>query len=285
MKEYDEATLKAVQKLEMGILKDFLKICDEYHLTSFGFAGTGIGALRHKGFIPWDDDIDIALPRKDYEKLLEVIKRDYSHKYNIGNAEEMKNYPLMTTRIMLKGTKFVEESMKDVKCKLGIFLDVYAFDNTPDDDKAFQKQARKAWFWSKLLILRHVAHPVLPFRGALGKVIDVICGFVHGCMCFFHVSHDFLYRKCKEACCRYNGKKTNRIAFFCGTKPYSNLIDLREAMPFMELPFEDVTIQFPKNIDKILRDFYGDYMQLPPVEKRKNHYPYCLKLPAGMNKE
>ena len=100
MKEYDEATLKKVQQTELGILKDFIKVCEENNLTWFGDAGSGIGALRHKGFIPWDDDIDVVLPRKDFNKMIEVFKRDYSDKYSIANVETMENYPLMTTRLM-----------------------------------------------------------------------------------------------------------------------------------------------------------------------------------------
>ena len=110
MREYDEETLKHVQRLEMGILRDFIDVCKENNLTYFALAGTGIGALRHQGFIPWDDDIDVGLPRKDYEKLLEVFESKYSDKYTIGNAEHFENYPLMTTRIMIKGTKFIEST-------------------------------------------------------------------------------------------------------------------------------------------------------------------------------
>ena len=194
----------------------------------------------------------------------------------MGNAEELKNYPLMTTRLMLKGTRFVEDAMKNVDCNFGIFLDVYAFDNTPDDDKLFRKQANKAWFWGKLLILRHISSPVLPFKGFKGKIISVICACVHGVMSICHVSHKFLYNQAKKACMKYNDVETNRIAYFCDTIACSNMIDLREAKPWIKLPFEDVMMPFPKNIDAIMTDFYGDYMKLPPVEKRKNHYPHIL---------
>ena len=71
---YTPEELALIQKLEMGILKDFMKICEENNLVYFGFAGTGIGALRHKGYIPWDDDIDISMPRRDYEKFMELVK-------------------------------------------------------------------------------------------------------------------------------------------------------------------------------------------------------------------
>lgn len=109
MKEYDDMTLQKVQMLELEILKDIIGVCKEFDLTYFAFAGTAIGAIRHKGFIPWDDDLDIGMPRKDYEKLLQVFHERYSDKYAIGNPEYMHNYPMVGTRIMIRGTKFVEE--------------------------------------------------------------------------------------------------------------------------------------------------------------------------------
>ena len=75
-KEYDDFTLKRIQEVELEILKDFMDICDRHGLDYFGIAGTGIGALRHHGFIPWDDDIDICMIRSDVDKLATVLKDD-----------------------------------------------------------------------------------------------------------------------------------------------------------------------------------------------------------------
>lgn len=277
MNEYDELTLKKVQNLELMILKDFIKICKDNGLVYFGLAGTGIGALRHKGFIPWDDDIDVGLPRKDYEILINIIKKNMSDKYIIGNTENMKNYPLMTTRLMLKGTKFVEDPLKNIDCDLGIFLDIYAFDNASDNEKEFKKQARVAWFWSKILILRQIAFPILPFKGINKKLAHMICAIAHGVLVIFHISPLWIYNKCKKTSCLYNNKKTDRLAFFCDTSPYMNLLSRSKSFPLIELDFEDTKLNFPKNINDILISVYGDYMKLPPVEKRKNHYPYILE--------
>ena len=82
-KEYDQETLKKLQKTELGILKDFLRLCEKYHLTYFSFAGTAIGALRHKGFIPWDDDIDVCMPRKDYVKLQKAVRKEFPDRYQM----------------------------------------------------------------------------------------------------------------------------------------------------------------------------------------------------------
>lgn len=275
-REYDNKTLKRLQQVELEILKDFMKICDENNIKYFGFAGTGIGAIRHKGFIPWDDDIDIALTRDDYERALELVKDVYKDKYTVVNPEEFDKYPLMTTRIMKKGTKFVEFPLKDIDCELGIFLDVYAFDNISDDPKEFKKQGRDAWFWSKLMILRSLPFPVLPVKGWKARIIHCITAMVHYLMVIFRVSRKFLYRKCKEACTRYNDRETRKIAYLCSTNPYTIYIDIDKLYPLVKYDFEDTELYFPKDIDSILRQQFGDYMQLPPVEKRKNHYPHEL---------
>lgn len=276
MKEYDEVTLKRVQNLELSILRDFLDVCKENNLTYFALAGTGIGAIRHKGFIPWDDDIDIGLPRKDYEKLLQVFESKYSGKYIIGNAEHMKNYPLMTTRIMIKGTKFIEEALKNVDCEFGIFLDVYAFDNVSDDERKMKKQAWSAWFWSKIMILRQIPFPILPFTGVKKKLAHLVCLMVHIFLKLFRVSPKWIYKKCKAASCRYNEKETEKMAFLCDTSPFINMVSKKTSFPLVELDFEDIKLKFPKDIHEQLTFIYGDYMQLPPIEKRKNHFPHCL---------
>lgn len=140
-KFYEPETLQRLQKEILSILDDFLKICNENNLEYFGIAGTGIGAIRHKGFIPWDDDIDIAMPRRDFEKMLKLVQRQMGDKYLILNAKTNPNYPLMTTRLVKKGTVFKEEVMKDVDCPFGIFLDLYVLDNVSDNPFMYQFQS------------------------------------------------------------------------------------------------------------------------------------------------
>lgn len=277
MREYDEKTLKMVQSTELDILKDFMELCDRYQLNYFGIAGTGIGAIRHQGFIPWDDDIDVALPRKDYEKFLKLARKYLSDKYIVMNCETNENYPLMTTRLMKRGTVFREEALKDIDCPLGIFLDIYPFDNISDDPKEFRKQMRQAWFYSKLLILRSVPFPVLGFKGIKAKLVHAICACVHGAMVICHISKKKLYRKCKAVSMRYNHIETSRIDFLCDTTPYMNIYRKSDVFPLKKMPFEGIMLNFPNNMHDNLTNMYGDYMQLPPVEKRKNHYPYQLE--------
>ncbi|MCM1182519.1 MAG: LicD family protein [Roseburia sp.] len=280
MKEYDDVTLKKLQLLELEILKDLINVCEEFDLNYFAFAGTAIGAIRHKGFIPWDDDLDVGMPRKDYEKLLQVFNERYSDKYIIGNPEYMHNYPMVGTCIMIKGTKFTEEVFKDTDCDFGVPLDVLPFDNLPDEDNEFKKYAKRVWFWAHLLILRHMGHPNFPNKyrreDGKGKCVRTICMVVHWLLVLLRISPMWIYKRYKKTACRYNNVETERMGWCHSTNPYNDWITRSKAFPTMEVDFEDIKIRLPGDIDEYLHRIYGDYMQLPPPENRKNHFPYCL---------
>ena len=279
MREYNQQLLQKVQRLELDILKDFIRVCDENGLTWWAFWGTGIGALRHGGFIPWDDDIDVCLPRPDYDRLLEIFARDLSDRYQIINAETEEKYPLITTRIMIQNSKFVEEPLRGIDCPLGIFLDVYAFDHLARDPKAARRQMWTTWILSKLLILRWIPFPVLPFGGLPGRVLHAGTAAFHGLMALFRVSSRGLYRRLLAATSRYNGEPSDAYAYFGETAPDKSIIRKEDLFPLRKIPFEGLEVNFPRNLEKLLTISYGDFMQLPPEEKRKNHFPWILKFP------
>lgn len=273
---YEPEVLRHLQLLEMSVVKDFVRICDENNLTYVAYAGTGIGALRHKGFIPWDDDIDISMPRKDYDKFLEIVKTQMSDKYYVLNCDTDENYPLATTRVCLCNTVFREYPMKDVECKWGIFLDLYALDNAADGWFAYHWQMWSAWFWGKLVILWNIPRPYLYIHGIPAKLVTAACITVNKLMKLFHVSKKGLVRRRERANQRYNNRETKRMAYFCDPLPYTNTFNKKDMFPLRELPFEDITLKFPNNLEELLTKMYGDYMTMPPKEKRKTHYPYQL---------
>ncbi len=276
-KFYDPETLHRLQRVELDILRDFMELCDRHNLTYFGIAGTGIGAKRHGGFIPWDDDIDVAMPRRDFERFLKYAKKELADRYIPLNAAYDSRFPMMTTRLMKKGTVFVEEALKDAQCPCGIFLDLYVMDNVADNRIAYELQSWEAWFWSKLLVLRCLPKPFLFQTGWKAKLIWMICGLVHHGMKLFHISPAWLRRRCEAVCRRYEKKKTRRMAFLPDTSPYWNVIDKTKLFPLRKLPFEDLELNFANNMEELLTNQYGAYMELPPVEKRKTHYPYRLE--------
>ena len=275
-KEYDELTLRKLQEIELGILKDFVDLCNKYKIDYFGCGGTAIGAVRHGGFIPWDDDIDIALPRKDYEKFLKVAEKEYGDKYRVINTRKDPRYPLTTTRWMLNGTKFKEDALKDIPCELGIFLDLYCFDNIADDDKEMKKQGYVAWFWGKLLILRSIPRPVLYFGGWKSKLVYACCRAAHIFLKVFGISGRSLYKKAEHAAGRYYRQDTKRMAYFFDPTPFTSVVQKEYIFPTVERDFNGIQVRFPNKLDAYLKPRYGDYMTLPPEDKRHNHPPYEL---------
>ncbi len=276
-REYDEKTLKKLQKTELEILKDFDELCRENGLSYFGGGGTAIGAVRHKGMIPWDDDIDVGLVRKDYVKFLRIAKqKKWREKYNVINAETMENYPLMSTRWCKKGTKFKEDALKTLDGDLGIFLDVYCFDNIPDNELLMKIHGWRSWFWGKLLILYWLDEPVLYFDGFLGKAVTGICKGVHLGMRGLHISPRWLYRHTKRVTTCYDGKETRRVNYMHDPRPFISIMNKSDIFPVRRMEFSGQEICVPANVEAYLDRRFGDYMTLPPEDKRHNHPPYEL---------
>lgn len=280
---YEDEELSRVKEIEKGILRDFLKICEENSLRYFGMGGTCLGAVRHGGYIPWDDDIDIAMPRRDFNKFIKIAEKEYGDKYYVLNADNYKNYPLMTTRWCVKDTKFVEESFAGLKdVPLGIFLDIFPYDNLADNKVARWFQQWGGWYYSKLMILRQIPEPYLAQDGLLKKIILFICRAVHRMMCIFKIKPEKLHNKCKKICTKYNGIKTKKIGFIGDTSPHMEDDYLKDIFPCKKLAFEEFEMNFPKNLDLHLTHLYGsDYMTPPPIEKRKTHFPNVLDFGDG----
>ena len=277
--QYDPEVLKKVQGYELEIFRDFKKVCDDNGLSYFGFAGTGIGALRHGGFIPWDDDIDLAMPRADYDKMTKLFKEKFPDKYTIVNAEEFDDFPVMNTHIIINDSLFVTEEERKLKYPKGIFLDIFPLDKTAPTDKLLKKQAYKAWFFSKLLILKHIPFPHVPYAGIKAKLAHVITAIAWFFLNLFFISHKFLYNKAKRASCKYNDKDSDAYGFFCSTIVFAQTYSKDDIFPLRSIDFEGVAMNFPNKLEKTLTNVFGDYMQLPPPEKRKNHMPYKLEFP------
>lgn len=276
LKAYDQETLTHVQQCELMILRDFVSICNENGLSYFGIAGTGIGALRHGGFIPWDDDIDVGLLAADYEKLISIVRRDYSDKYEVINASINIEYPLPTTRIMLKGTQFCEESLSHLPLNLGIFLDVYSFDNVAADERSYRKQAWDAWFWSHVRILLSVSDPVIQIKGIRGNAVRLACKAASRAFNLIGLSKEKVYEKETEARKRYRDVDTGRVGYLCDTNRLTQTYSLDDVFPLRTIRYEGMDITFPNKLESMLEALYGDYMQLPPEDSRKNHYPARL---------
>ena len=275
-KEYEPEVLRKLQSIQTEIYKDFASICRKYNLSYFFLGGSGIGVVRHQGFIPWDDDIDIAMPRKDYDVLMAVLEDEMGDKYRILTPLSDKEYACNVTKILKLGTKFVPWLAKDSKCERCIDIDIFPLDNVPADKKKRAVQLRRTWMLNKLIFLCGTGEPVIPLNGWKKHVAAGICRMAHTGLKVLHISPQFLYRLLEKEEKRYNDQGTEYMNTFRVTMSHRSYISKDEMYPLVEMPFEDTTALMPKEYDRYLTRLFGDYMTLPPEDKRVNHCPYEL---------
>lgn len=280
-KAYEPEVLKKLQNTQLEILKDYIKICEKYDLDYFMLGGTGIGVVRHQGFIPWDDDIDVAMPREDYNKLLQVLDKEMGDKYKILTPLVDKNYACNVTHLQKKGTKFVTYIAKDMKCDLCIDIDIFPLDRMPDDKKKRTRQLRHTWILNKMIFLCGTGHPIIPLKGVKKQIASAICMGIHGFLKLFHVSPRFLYKCLLREATKYDGEKTKYMNAFEVTMSNRAYISEEELYPLKKMPFEGIMVNMPNKYDTYLRRLFGDYMQVPPEEERVNHCPYILDFGDG----
>ncbi|MGI6070501.1 MAG: LicD family protein [Blautia sp.] len=284
-KSYEPETLRRLQKVQTEILRDFISLCDKYDLDYFMLGGSGIGTVRHQGFIPWDDDIDVAMPRRHYEVLINAVEQEMGDKYQILTPLKDERYACNVTHMQKKGTKFVPEASRNLKCDLCIDIDIFPMDHLPEDKKARKRQLRKTWFLSKLLYLCGTPDPILPLEGWKRPFAAAICRLTHYGLKLLKVSPKTIYEKLLAEETRYNHERSRYLCPLEVTMADHAYISKQEMYPLRRMAFEGLEVYMPNQYDTYLKRLFGDYMTLPPREKRVNHCPYLLDFGDGKKEE
>ena len=256
------------------LLKKFDAVCSKYGIQySIGF-GTMLGAVRHKGFIPWDDDVDIIITRENYEKLVRVPSEEYGDRFFFQTVASDPGYPYNTARLRLNHSSMIYDKWIDAGFNQGIYIDIITLDNVPD--------SALAEYWQKLRIIA-----LTPFRFMRNKSVffsggtNIPAGLkkvMYAVLSRFPL--DAIYRHEVRVESKYKARRTKRIAFLGEGNLFLKKWYPVQPIPadsmtqFLYLPFEDTRLMCTRDYDKLLRQWYGDYMQLPPEEKRAvYHHP------------
>lgn len=278
-KDYDDPELlRSVQVAQTKILAEFDRICRERNIPYAIYGGTAIGAVRHGGFIPWDDDTDVCLTRADYERFLDEAPAVMGDQFELHNLRLLNDFPYMYTKMVLKGTKFIHEWAKQASYELPLALDVFPLDNLPSTKGEFDRQSRATWFWGRLLFLHGTPKPYIEIQGPLRHLIHAATTLVHHSLHLFGIKQQWIQKKWDQAARKYEGQPAKAMSDFTMMDPMTWVVTEDDLFPTSDVQFEDIVVKLPHRFDKILTRGYGDYMELPPVEKRKNHQPYLVEL-------
>lgn len=252
--------LKHLQNVILLIAKDIDQICRKHGIEYYLLGGSCIGAIRHNGFIPWDDDLDIIMTSDNYYKFLSVAKKELSsEKYYI--QEGLKDWPLDFSKVRLKGTIFEEDDDTDVSSdKSGIFVDVFRLDNISDSNfkarvhyilykyylcyQLSERSYKNATFKKKLMMFMAAPLKIRFIRNLLIKWLK-----------------------------KQDAYTTNRLAFLCGRTRFKTAITQKTiyGKPTY-VKFEDTYLPVPEKYHQYLTQMFGDYMTLPPEEQRHSQH-------------
>ena len=267
----DSTQLRKIQLAATAALKEFDRICTLLGTRYVIYGGTAIGAARHQGFIPWDDDVDVCMPREDYERFLAEAPAVIAPAFEVISSGSHPDYPRTFGVLGLVGSTFVPGVARHRSFRMPLGIDLFPLDPIPDDPKAFRRQARATWVWGRLLFLLGTPTPDIPLRAPLKQVASSIMHVVHWSLRAARVRPSTLQRRWERAARRYEASASSRLGDFSTQDPGRWSASLEELFPARRVPFEDITVMTAHDDDAILRRGYGDYMQLPPEEERVNH--------------
>lgn len=258
-----EDTLQHIKDVELLILNDFINICDENNIDYYLFFGTEIGAVRHQGFIPWDDDIDVILFRDDYEKFLKVMEEKNSEKYTVFDSRYDENYFFQFGRLSLNGTYWSEYWDNQVPFKLGIHIDLFILDKVPENKF-------KRFFYMKRCLLFSKFASISSIRLEEGsKFLIATVNSLHALFNKIGFTPEYFQKKGPKLFRKYENKNYGCWAdLTMNEQPYFKTGDFK---PPKKVKFEDICAKIPNNQEATLGQIFGDYMQLPPEEDRVAH--------------
>ena len=268
---YTSEQIRKVQKIELRNLVVLGEVCSKLGVKFFAYGGTLIGAVRHKGFVPWDDDLDVGMMRTDYNKFVAQAPKYLPDEYELQTPYNTPQTPYPYTKLRLKGTKYVEYGYHRLNIEQGIYIDIYPIDDLPDDDELFHKQFKQYQRLSKIYAWRqcpYLSDECLSIKGLIKQGIKFCLSF--GLKLF---PQKYLIQKIDRVATRYNGNKTERKGNLNFPRPVNVFYNIQ---PFEDGEFNDYSIMLPGGWHHHLNLRYGNYMEYPPEEERIGHKPYLL---------
>lgn len=257
------------RELQLKILemvKDIDEICKKNNIDYYLIYGSALGAVRHGGFIPWDDDLDIGMTYENYLRFIEVCKTDLNtQKYFLQTPENEKNYYLSFMKMRDISTTLIEEGNKNIDITYGVYIDIFPFVGVPKNKvKRFFLEINRAFALSANV---NVINNKKLY--AIFKVILKIVG------------KENILKICTKKCLKYScDKYEDWCSIFDGDGMKINMTTKTIMGSPTRMNFEDTQLPIPEKYDEYLKYIYGDYMKIPSAEqiKAKEHTPYVIDL-------
>lgn len=268
---YSKEQLKKLQAIELTNLREFIRVCEKLNLEYFVYGGTLLGVAKYGDMIPWDDDIDIAMPRDSYRKFIKLAPSHLSKDYFLQSPYNCTACPYPYVKLRRRGTKYVEYVNRNLDIETGIYIDIYPVDRIPDDETLRKRQFKNVRRWILIYVIRQSRLYDKKEKGPIG-VIRTAAKFVFSKLLKVF-SQNYCIRKIDHYMTMYNEADTQRYAALNSPNIdniYLHLYPLEKGM------FGSIPVVLPGDYRTHLKMRYGDYTKDLPEDQRYGHIPYEL---------
>lgn len=252
--------VEELKQIEIEMLRYFVDVCSSLNLRYYLLGGTLLGAVRHQGFIPWDDDIDVGMPREDYEVFLKEAPLLLPQHFFVQTIWSDKEYLHCFAKIRNSNTTYIESTAAKRNMNHGVFIDIFPLDFYPDDKRKQKLVDIKKLFFA--LRIGQCFSSLKPMK-IKTRIAQYICRLVYPSVSKALIERERLYKSIP---------KSKWIANYGGAWGKKEIVPADWYGEGTELIFEGMKVVAPLHYDKWLTQVYGDYMQLPPEEKRVGHH-------------
>ncbi|MDE4541321.1 LicD family protein [Thermoanaerobacterium sp. R66] len=260
-----EINLSELRKIQIDILNVVTEFCDNHGIKYFLCGGTLIGAVRHQGYIPWDDDIDIALLRNDYEYFINNFNR-YNTLYKVYEPNNTDWYPYPFAKVSYENS-IIDEDTDNMPYNIGINIDVFPIDNLPDSKNKQKKLLEKILLQRNILMLKLIK--INKERVFYKNIILYLGKFI-----FKYKKTNTIAKNITELATTYINYETNKAGVIVWGYGESEIVDKSIFNETIKMKFEDKEYSVPRGYHQWLTSIYGNYMDLPPVEKQVTHHVF-----------
>lgn len=259
-------SLEGIHNQILDILKEIDRICRRHGITYFLSAGTALGAIRHQGFIPWDDDADIGMLREDFERFRLVAKEELGNLFYYQRMEKGSQFYRSFDQVGKCNTSYVLYEVKDIKMRHGIHVDIFPFDYVSDDEDIRNEHVKKVQRYRNRLYGKLVPHTVQtrnPWK-------RLIINHLYYSMKLLPLS--CLIRRTEQSLTGYRGIEREYVADLLTHYKKVMYFKVTDILPVAYAEFEGLMLPVPNNYDAYLNMMYGNYWILPPEGKRRQHH-------------
>jgi len=267
-------TLKELKETQICILTYVADFCERNKIRYWIDSGTLLGAIRHKGYIPWDDDIDIGMLREDYDKFSKLFNAHESQ-YRFVCLENSADFYVPHGKVCDKNTILYEPDENGQK--LAVNIDIFVYDNAPDDEAELKEMYDKRDFWRKVYWRQN------SYIDKKGNIVKIILKYMRRAVYRVRYKNRNPIQEMIQNSKKYMMCQTRNVGNFTSFTRMS--CDKSVFASFIEVEFEGKKYKAPIGYDEWLRSFYGDYMKLPPEEKRISHHRFVAYMINDMNEE